>query len=1121
MQCSQCHAENKEGRRFCARCGAPLARECPACHFANETEAEFCGGCGNALSSRAGVREPFASPKTYTPEHLAERILNVRSALEGERKQVSVLFADLRNSLELLADRDPEEARRILDPVLERMMAAVHRYEGTVNQVMGDGIMALFGAPVAHEDHAVRAGYAALKMQSLIAEYAEQVRRQQNVDVQIRIGLNAGEVVVRGIDNDLTMDYSAIGQTTHLASRMEQLAQPGAILVTENFTRLTQGALHYKPLGLVQVKGRGEPLDVYQLIDAEPTRSRFQAASARGLTRFVGREGELTTLERALARALRGQGQAVAVIGEPGMGKSRLVYEFIDSERTRGCRVLETGSVSYGTVTAYLPIRDLLKGYFQIEDRDDPMVASEQIRARLQGLGSSIPHALPALQALLDLPVSDAAWAPLDAADRRQRMLNTVKWLLVRQSQQQPLIVIFENLHWIDTETQAFLDSLVESLPTARILLLVNYRPEYQHGWGSKTYYTQVRLDPLPPETAEELLRALLGNGGELEPLKRLLIARTEGNPFFLEESIRTLVETGVVVGGRGACRLVKPLSSIQVPATVQAILAAHIDRLSAADKRLLQSAAVIGREISLPLLQAVTDLAENPLRAGLARLQAAEFIYETSLFPELEYTFKHALTLEVAYGSLLHERRRLLHAQIVDAIEELYVDHLSNEVERLAHHTFRAEAWEKAVSYYRQAGTKAASRSAYREAVACFEQALLALKALPAGPETNRRAFDLRLEMRTWLVPLGDYDRILANLQACEAIAQARGDEQGLGLVRVYMTDYFRLTGASEQAVITGEQALKFAADLGDPTLDVLAHQVLGHAYHAVGGYRRAVQLLRRNVERLRGDLMRKRFGSAGLPAVLARGYMVLSLADLGEFDEAVAIGEEAVRLAEEFDNAHSHAVVAHALGLAHLIRGDLERAIPLLEQELARCEAANIPMGSRLLPSALGYAHALAGRPDAGIPLIEDALRKAEALKVVFRYALWLAWLGEALLLAGARQEAGRVAERALRLATEHKESGHEAYILRLLGDLAASETSPDLEHAEHAYLRALDLARSLEMRPLAAHCYRGLADLYDHTDRRAEADAHRSALQPLLVSMRMTLHPARPERLRRAGS
>jgi len=482
------------------------------------------------------------------------------------------------------------------------MMDAVHRFEGTVNQVLGDGIMALFGAPIAHEDHALRACYAALAMQDALRRFAEEVRRTQGLEVQLRVGLNSGDVVVRTIGNDLHMDYSAVGQTTHLAARMEQLATPGTIHLPAATLRLVEGLIRVTSLGPMPIKGLPVPVEVFELLGVAPMRRRLQAAIARGLTRFIGREQELAVLRQTLAQAGQGQGQLVALLGEAGVGKSRLVYECVHGHATQSWRVLESASVSYGRATPYFSVIDLLKRYAHLDDADDVRTIRAKVTGQVLMLDEALQDTLPTLLALLDALPDDSPFHQLDPAQRRQRTLTALKRVLLRESQVQPLLLVVEDLHWIDTETQTLLDSLVESLPTAQILLLVNYRPEYQHSWGSKTYYTQLRLDPLPPASAAAVLQALLGDDPSLAPLTSLLITRTVGNPFFLEESVRTLVEAGVLVGAMGTYRLAQPLHSIEVPATVLTVLAARIDRLPPDAKYLLQTAAVIGTEVSGPI---------------------------------------------------------------------------------------------------------------------------------------------------------------------------------------------------------------------------------------------------------------------------------------------------------------------------------------------------------------------------------------------------------------------------------------------------------------------------------------------------------------------------------------
>ena len=570
-----------------------------------------------------------------------------------------------------------------------------------------------------------------------------------------------------------------------------------------------------------------EPVEVYEVTGAGAARTRLQAAATRGLTRFVGRDAEIETLRQALEHARAGRGQVVAIVGEPGVGKSRLFYEFTHSHRAVDWLIVESGSVSYGKATPYLPLIDLLKAYFKIQDRDNQREIREKVTGKLLTLDETLKSTLPALLTLLDVPVDDEAWQGLDPAERRRRTLEAVKRILLRESQVQPLLVVFEDLHWIDSETQAFLDSLIESVPTARFLLLVNYRPEYQHSWGSKTYYSQIRIDPLPPESAMEVLGALLGDDGALLPLKDLLIARTEGTPFFLEESVRTLVEMNVIAGERGNYRLAKPIGSIHVPASVQAVLAARIDRLTFEAKQLLQCASVIGKDFPFALLDAVTELSEENLRRELGHLQAAEFIYETRLFPDLEYTFKHALTHEVAYGSLLQDRRHGLHGRIVEAIEKLYADRLIEQVERLAHHSVRAELWEKTVEYLHQAGKKAAIRSATQEAIAYFEQALEALEHLPESRPRIEKAIDIRVDLGPVLIATKGFQApdVEENYSRAHALCEQFGETPQLFPVLWGLAMARNLRGELRVGRELGDRLLVLADRANDPALLLEAH--------------------------------------------------------------------------------------------------------------------------------------------------------------------------------------------------------------------------------------------------------------------------------------------------------
>ena len=1075
MTCPRCHAENRRDRRFCGACGFSFASRCLACGFANEPTERFCGGCGASLTPSAPLEPRFGPPQTYTPKHLAARILDSRAALEGERKLVTVLFADLQSSMELLADRDPEEARRVLDPVLQLMMAAVHRYEGTVNQVMGDGIMALFGAPLAHEDHATRGCYAALQMQESIKRYAEEVRHTLGIAVRIRVGLNSGEVIVRTIRSDLRMDYTAVGQTTHLAHRMEQLADPGSILLTTGTLALANGFVQTRPLGPTPVKGLAGPVEVHELIGAGPARSRLRAAAARGLTRFVGRAAEMGRLVGAMRRAAAGHGQLVAVLGEAGVGKSRLCHEFTHSPDARQWMVLETGAVSYARGSSYLPMLDLLRQYFRIETRDDHARVREKVREALVALEPTLVRYHAALLWLLDVPSDDLQWADVDPTQRRRRALDGVRTLLVRESARRPVLLVCEDLHWVDTETQTLLDEIVASLPTARMLLLVTYRPEYQHGWANLPECTQFRMEALPPGPTDELLETLLGPDAGLRPLKRLLVQLTDRNPFFLEETVRTLAEVGVLAGEPGAYRQERIIEALQIPPTVQAILAARIDRLPDGAKRLLQSAAVVGMHVPMVLLQEIAEEAED-LPTHLATLKAGEFLYESRLFPDFEYTFRHVLTHDVAYGSLSQARRLALHARIAEAMERLQPGRAMEDVDRLAHHTFRGERWERAARYSRQAGNRAQQRSAHREAVGWLEQALAALGHLPVEADTLGQAIDVRLDLRSSLYAIGELERMRALLREAEDLAERLGDARRRGWVSMHLGEYDRQTGHFREASALIERAREIAAAIGDLPLRLAADQYLGMAFHALGDYRRAADHERRAAEFPREEPAPGGFGptqtgtAAGFRAV-SLGWLARCLAETGEFDEGIATGREAVRLAEEIDRPYAIVSASWGLGYLYGMRGELDSATLLLDRALAAARSAGL---TRLLPQvmrALGAACALMGRVEDGTALLEEALSLSESIHLRVAESSSLVLLGEAHLLGGRIEEAHVAATRALAMARGRGQRGDEACALHLLGDVAARRGPGEAETAEQQLRAAVELAGELGMRPLVA--------------------------------------------------
>jgi class 3 adenylate cyclase/tetratricopeptide (TPR) repeat protein len=1108
MQCPRCHAENRVGRRFCGECGLSLAWTCPACGFLNEGNEKFCGGCGADVAPGGATERSSPSPQSYTPKHLAERILTSKAALEGERKQVTVLFADLKGSMELLADRDPEEARKILDPVLELMMEAVHRYEGTVNQVMGDGIMALFGAPLAHEDHAVRACYAALRIQESVKRYAEDVQRRTSIPIQIRVGLNSGEVVVRSVGSDLRMDYTAVGQTTHLAARMEQMAMAGSIMMTAESLRFAEGFVQVKPFGPVNVKGLAEPVEVYEVTGAGSVRTRLQASAARGLTRFVGRDAEVEQLRLALEKAGQGQGQVVAVVGEPGVGKSRLFYEFTHSHRSRGWLILEAGSVSYGKASAYLPVIDLLKAYFKIRDRDDHRDIRERVTGKLLTLDRTLEATLPAFLSLLDVAVDDAQWQHLDPPQRRQRTLEAVKRLLLRESQVQPLLLLLEDLHWIDAESQVLLDSLIDSLPTARVLLLINYRPEYQHAWGSKTYYRQLRIDPLPPETAEALLRLVLGDDASLAPLRRLLIGRTEGNPLFLEESVRMLVETHALAGEPGAYRLTRSVDTIQIPASVQAILAARIDRLPPLVNGVLQTAAVIGKDVPFTLLQAVAELPDGELHTAVDHLQAAEFLYEIRLFPELEYTFKHALTLEVAYQSLLRERRRALHERVLAALEALPAGVRSENVELLAHHAVRGEVWDRAARYLYRAGEKAFAHARYRAGAAFYEAAVDALDRLGDAADLTLK-LDAYLELWSTRMSTGQIADFPKLAEKAEALARALHDGARQARVQLQQAQTIAFTtvlpGTLESAIDKAREAFD-SANSRDLRTRSYAKYIVGFACRALGRISEAVEEFDAGTALFASDKQPGEETGLVLPIYVSLcDQRSEACATLGDFREALASATEALRMATEIRHPLSFARANLCLSTVHLLHGDINACVPFLEQSLtiSREEALGFWVRAR---EYFAYALTLLGERERALEVLARVLEQStEGLMWdVGRHHMLTAGV---YLAAGCPEEARVEVRQGLAAVTARNARAYRAPLLRLEAQVLSGQTSPDLATALERLGEALALAAGLGMRPEVAHCHLGLSKLYRRTGKQQDAQEHLTTASTMYREMGMT--------------
>ena len=763
--------------------------------------------------------------------------------LKGERKTVTALFADIKGSTELEQDLDPEEARAIIDPALKLMIDAVRRYDGYIVQSTGDGIFALFGAPVAHEDHPQRALYAALRMQEELKRYSARLRKAGNLPLEARVGVNTGEVVVRSITTgEGHTEYTPIGHTNNLASRMQALAPTGSIAISEQTRKFVEGYFELKPLGPTRVKGVSEPVNVYEVTGLGPLRTRLQRSASRGYTKFVGRDREMDAISHAAELARHGHGQIVAAVADPGVGKSRLFYEF-KARNQSGWMVLEAFSVSHGKASAFLPILDLLHGYFKIIGDDDARARREKIGGKVLMLDRAQEDTLPYLFALLGIVEGDDPLAQMDAQVRKRRTLDAIKRILLRESLNQPLMVIFEDLHWIDEETQALLNLLADAIANAKILLLVNYRPEYSHQWNSKTIYTQLRLDPLGKESADEMLAALLGDGAGMAQLKRVIIDKTEGNPFFMEETVQVLFDEGSLVRDGSMARITQPLGDLKIPPTVQGILAARIDRLSAESKDLLQTVAVIGKDFPLALVREITEKPDDEIDSMLNNLQLAEFIYEQPAVGDVQYTFKHALTHDVAYNSVLIERRKLLHERIGSAMEASFAQSIDDHLSQLAYHYSRSANVRKALEYLRLAGRQAHQRLAHSEAIVHLNAALQLLKNLPEDDERRREEASLQITFAEAAAAA----RGLADDEVGAAFARARdlctqlGDTRRTFRVLLGLRFFYNFKSQWQNDLETSQQLLALAEREPGPARLLWANIALGESLGYQGRHRDA----------------------------------------------------------------------------------------------------------------------------------------------------------------------------------------------------------------------------------------------------------------------------------------
>ncbi len=1095
MRCPRCQHEAEPTARFCEECGAALVRRCPTCGTEVGPRAKFCSECGQGLDAPAHATSPLA----YTPRHLADKILTSRSALEGERKQVTVLFADVKGSMDLAAQVDPEDWHRILDRFFSILAEGVHRYEGTINQFTGDGIMALFGAPIAHEDHAQRACHAALHLTEALADYARELRRAQGLNFSVRMGLNSGEVVVGKIGDDLRMDYTAQGHTVGMAARMEQIAEPGKVYLTADTAALVAGWFRLEDLGLFTIHGVREPQRVFALEGVGAHRTRLDVSRARGFSQFVGREEEIATLEAALARAVAGDGQVVGIVADPGVGKSRLCFEFVQRCRAGGLAVHEAHGVPHGKSVPFLVALELARSYFGITPDDTDKAARKKVAGTLVLIDEELRAALPLVFEFLGVADPERPAPRIDPNVRQRQLASIMKCLVHAQSEREAVVSLVEDLHWMDGGSEAFLQNLIEALPGARMLLLVNFRPEYQAAWMRGSSYRQIPLLPLGPEAMTALLHSLLGTDPSLDGVAEHIAARTGGNPFFIEEVVRTLVESGRLDGTRGAYRLVGRLDEIVIPPTVQAVLAARIDRLAERDKAVLHTAAVIGKEFPEAVLRRVAGLPDAELTNALRALTAAEFVHERAAYPSVEYGFTHPLTQEVAYRSQLGEHRARVHAAVARAIIELYPDKLDERAALLSHH-FEGAGETLEAARWSQRAAEWVGVSDFPEGLRRWQKARALLEGLPLSEEVRSLRINAISNILTYSVRVGASEEEKA--AAFAEVATLRGDEgtdlrgdirllAGPAAIRV-------MAGEPDGAIEELEEALRRAECTTDDGLKLALYGILALSHFSVGRLRDGLALAERGFAASPGDvrLGYEIFGFS--PHILLLMFRGILRRETGALEDGLRDIEQAAELAQQHGEYELLGSAHQSLTFVCQELGDAEGALAHARRSLEVAEMIDSPYSRTQANEALGIAHLTRQEWDEALAAFERGLGISRATGTGLPdEAFYLTGIAEARLGRGEVADARTAVDEAIAAARRRRNAWAECYAS--LTDGKVGLAARDLAAAERGLARALALVEQTGARIMEPFIRLELAELArlrgDAAARQRElADAQR---------------------------
>ncbi len=1014
----------------------------------------------------------FDRPRSYTPKYLADKILNNRSSIEGERKNVTVMFADVANSTAVFEDLDPEDVHQIMDGCFRLLLDEVHRFEGTINQFLGDGVMALFGAPIAHEDHVQRACHAALAIQKAHAPYAESLKTRYGIDLKLRIDLNCGPVVVGSIGNDLRMDYTAKGDTVNLAAGMENNAEPGAVMVTKHLYKLTREYFEFEPIGSIEVKAKEKSVEAYLLIKPTGVETRFAASAARGLTRFVGRAREIKALNEVFEKARSGEGRVAGISGEAGVGKSRLLLEFRNSLPKGEYRYFEGRCSHYGESMPYLPLLDVLRSFIGVKEGEPEQTIKRKLGKRILGLDKKLRKIIPPLQELLSIKVEDEEYAKLEPRQKRERTFEAIRDLLIRASRLRPMVLAIEDLHWIDRTTEEFLDYMIGFLPGTRILLLLLYRNEYTHQWGSGSCYSGIGVGQLSMSRSVDLVAAILEGGYVAPELSELILGKSAGNPFFIEELTFAMIEKGSIRRKGESFVLAGDISGMEVPDTIQGIIAARMDRLEESLKRIVQMAAVIGREFAFHILETISEMKEG-LKSGLIQLQRLEFINRKSLSPELEYIFRHALTQETAYRSLLAARRKELHCKTALAIEELFSERIGEFCTVIGEHFLRGEAWERASEYLIRAGDTATRLFASPEARLHYARALDALAHLPSSENNRRSKVDTLIKQTSlsWavdspeqnIVRMSEAERLVQELPGPDGIPGS--DLLRLARVRLWMGRIHFVSNAIPEAIAYYRQVLEVAQKLGDPELLALPSLSIGMALWFQGHFGKAEPLLRQAItafEQL-GDWV---------GWINAVGYLGMTLGSTGRYEEGLAQCQRAIARARELNYPNGIALGFIQMSRIYADAGNLACTLETTRQAKEAAEQSGNRIFVYFYYANRSYAELCGGQFDAAAANMANCMAVAQELGgQLFGGNVFVTHNAEIALGRGQVEQALSIAEQAAAMAEKTGHIWGEASSRQVWGRSLAAMNPPKWDEAEAQMAESLRLYELGEARLYAA--------------------------------------------------